>query len=119
MTPCRRGGKVEKEEDTPETGGQHAGSAEAEGADQVPSVVTPADYQGKSLDEHSDDLDGDKLPGPFPNARGRSRSPALGARSEAEGGAAPKKDGKIGMSRRMASVCHVQWICEEHRKGIS
>ena len=39
---------------------------------------------------------GDRLPvqSPFSNAEGRSRSPALGVRSGAEGGAARNKDGK-------------------------
>ena len=52
------------------------GPAAAKGANQVPSLVTPSDWQGKQLS-------GDRLPvqSLFPNARSRSRSPVLGVRS--------------------------------------
>ena len=89
---CKNSAEVEKEEDKPEASGQHTGPVAAEGANQVPSPVTPTDWQSKRLDEHWDDdldLDGDRLPvqSPFPNASGRSRSPVPGVRSGAEGGA--------------------------------
>ena len=43
-------------------------------------------------------MDGDRLPAPslFSNATGRSRSPVLGARSGAEGGAAQNKKERNG-----------------------
>ena len=61
---ARLGAEVEEEEDKPEAGGQPTGPAAAERGNQVPSPVTPNDWQGKQLDEHIDfdlDLDGDRL----------------------------------------------------------
>ena len=69
-------------------GAQPAGTATKEGANQVPSPVTPADWQGKHSDEHvadALDLAADRLPM-------RSRSPALVARGGAGGGASQKKN---------------------------
>ena len=62
--------------------------------------VTPADWQGKHVDEHLDDLDldADRLPmqSPVSNERDKSRSPALVARGGAEGGTSQNNNEKNG-----------------------
>ena len=63
---------AEVEEGKPE-GGQAAGSAFEEGANQVPSPVTPADWQSTHLDENIDDaldLDAERPTGFFSNSLG-------------------------------------------------
>ena len=61
----------------PAAGRQPTGPVGAEGADQVPSPVTPADWQGKHSDDQMDDdfgIDADRLPAQSPISNKRSRS---------------------------------------------
>ena len=74
--PC-----AEVEEEKLEARGQPTEPASEEGANQVPSPVTPADLQGKHLDDNMGDasgIDADRLPvqSHLSNERGRSTSPA-------------------------------------------
>ena len=107
------------EEEHPEAGGKPTEPAAEEGANQVPLPVTPADWLGKRLDEHLDDvlgIDANRLPvqSSLSNERGRSRSPASVARGGAEEGAWQNRKEKQGEQRRRSKLCFAEWIVMEH-----
>ena len=113
---------AEVEEQKAGAEGQHTEPAAAEGANQVPSPVTPTEWQGKHLDENMDDalgIDADRLPvqSPIPNEKGRSRSQAPVARGGGEGKASQTSHLKNGERKRWLKCVMLKSLSRRKRSG--